>query len=285
MKIKNHRLEGTNIGFQQTPNYYKPPFKTDTGLPDSIIIHYTAMTTLEGAMRALTTRLPKNNVSAHLLIGKNGEIRQLACFDCRTWHAGTSEYNGRKDYNHYSVGIEIDNAGWLERYPNGTFSRPDLLKIGSKFHEGDVLRIRHFHPQVKYEYWEKYTDPQVKAVFDICQILVDTYNIKEILGHDDISPGRKQDPGPAFPMDELRNRIFGNKPHVIEKPISQQLKSGLVSAKFLNIRAGAGEDFEKVANPLPNKTPVEILEERDGWYKVRTQIEGWVSKSFIAPKE
>lgn len=144
MKIVNHKLEGAGVDTsKQTPNYYQPPFNTSSGLPDAIIIHYTAMTTASGAVKVLTTKNPKGgNASAHLVIGKKGEVFQLADFNLRTWHAGESSYNGRKGYNSLSVGIEIDNAGWLEK-KDGTFTR---YKLGKEFVEKDVLNKRHVIP-------------------------------------------------------------------------------------------------------------------------------------------
>ena len=282
MKINNHRLEGDNVSFQQTQNYYNPPYRTATGLPDSIIIHYTAMTTSEGAVKALTIKKPAGgNASAHMVIGKDGEVKQLASFDQRTWHAGESEYHGRKGYNSLAVGIEIDNVGWLQKYPDGTYSRALLLTNGFKLQEKDVLHARHFNPNVPYEYWEKYTDAQITTAFEICKLLYQTYGIKEILGHDQIAPARKQDPGPAFPMDEFRNGILTDRSDPLES--AGIPKAGLVATNLLNIRAGAGVAFEKVAKPLLIHTPVEILGEQDGWYRVRTQVEGWVSKDFITP--
>ena len=284
MKITNHLLQGGNITFKQTPNFYNPPFRTSTGLPDSIIIHYTAMTTAAGAVKVLTTKNPNGgNASAHLVIGKKGEITQMASFNQRTWHAGESEYNGRSGYNSLAVGIEIDNVGWLEKYPDGTYSRALLLANGYKLQEDDVVHAHHFNPNVRYEYWQKYTDAQITTVMEICTLLYQTYAIKEILGHDQIAPKRKQDPGPAFPLDELRNRVLTDR----SDPLGSAgiPTSGLVTASLLNIRAGAGSNFEKVAKPLTVGNPVEILEEKAGWYRVRTQIEGWVSKEFIAPGE
>ena len=61
MKIDNHRLtdDPRVQPFQQTPNFHNPPFKTSTGLPDAVIIHYTAMTTAAGAVKVLTTKYEK----------------------------------------------------------------------------------------------------------------------------------------------------------------------------------------------------------------------------------
>ena len=273
MKIVDHQLEGAGIKFKQTPNFYNPPFKTTTQLPDAIIIHYTAMTTAEGAVKVLTTKYPDGgNASAHLVIGKKGEVFQLAKFNQRTWHAGKSSYNGRKGYNSLSVGIEIDNVGWLKKMENGKFSR---TRLQAEYDESQVVNEPHFNPNIRHRYWEKYTQEQIDVVFEICKLLRDQYGIVEILGHDEIAPDRKQDPGPAFPMDELRSEVIKDR--------SGEAVEGRVNTNLLNIRSGAGVNFEKVAQPLKEHAEVEILEERNGWYRVSTKVEGWVSKKFITP--
>lgn len=262
------------MSFVQTQNFWSGAFRTTNGLPDAIIIHYTAMTSLDAAVKVLTTKKPKDNASAHLVIGKKGEIVQLARFDQRTWHAGTSVYNGRENYNHYSIGIEIDNVGWLKDFGNGKFSRVKLLNAGVSYGKKDVFEGRHFNSKIPYQYWGKYTDAQIQSVFAVCDLLHDTYNIREILGHDEIAPGRKQDPGPAFPMDELKQTILVDR--------LGESKAGYVNTDLLNIRAGAGVGHPKVARPLSHSQEVEILEEKEGWVKVRTSVEGWVSKQYIS---
>ena len=273
MKIVDHQLQGTGVKFKQTPNFYNPPFNTTTKLPDAIIIHYTAMTNAADAVKVLTTRKPDGgNASAHLVIGKAGEVTQLAKFNQRTWHAGESSYHGRKGYNSLSIGIEIDNVGWLKKQPNGKYSR---ARLNAEYTEDQVIHERHFNPNVRHEYWEKYTHEQTDVVFEICELLRQHYAIVEILGHDEIAPDRKQDPGPAFPMDELKSEVLRDR--------SGEAAEGIVNTNLLNIRAGAGVNFEKVAQPLNQNTEVDILEEKSGWYKVSTKIEGWVSKKFITP--
>ena len=273
MKIVDHQLEGSGVKFIQSPNFYNPPFQTISKLPDSVVVHYTAMTSAAAAIKVLTTRKPNGgNASAHLVIGKKGEVTQLARFDQRTWHAGKSSYEGRKGYNNFSIGIEIDNVGWLKKQSNGNYSR---MRLQKEYTEDQIVNEAHFNPKVKYIYWEKYTDQQIDVVFEICELLRQQYGIVEILGHDELSPSRKQDPGPAFPMDELRSEILQDR--------SDQVVAGTVKTNLLNIRSGAGVEHEKVAQPLTKNAEVQILEEKDGWYKVSTKIEGWVSKAYISP--
>ncbi len=278
MKITDHWLSGKNIAGQnvkkvETPNFYKPPFNTVSGLPDATIIHYTAMTSFDAAVKVLTTKYPGGgNASAHLVIGKNGEVTQLAPFNHRTWHAGESYYNGRMGYNSLSVGIEIDNVGWLKKFGD-VYSRKRLKSEGFTLPEDKVYQGRHENPKVPYEYWEEYTDDQVDVVFEICGLLREQYGMIEFLGHDEIAKDRKQDPGPAFPMDELRSEMLKDR--------SGEIQEGIVNTNLLNIRSGAGTQYEKVAQPLNQNAQVSILEEREGWYKVKTEVEGWVSKKYI----
>lgn len=273
MKIVDHQLQGSGVKFVQTPNFYNPPFNTPTKLPDAVIIHYTAMTSAAAAVKVLSTKKPEGgNASAHLVIGKQGEVTQLAKFNQRTWHAGTSSYNGRKGYNSLSVGIEIDNVGWLKKQANGNYSR---ARLAAEYTEDQIINEPHFNPNIRHIYWERYTQKQIDVVFEICKLLQQYYGIIEILGHDEIAPERKQDPGPAFPMDELKSEVLSDR--------SGEAVEGRVNTNLLNIRAGAGVNFEKVAQPLLKHADVEILEENKDWYKISTKIEGWVSKKFITP--
>ena len=251
----------------QTPNKYSPPeFKK--GYPDSIIIHYTAMKDGRSAAEVLCRESTK--ASAHLVIDQSGKVFQLAPFNHRTWHAGVSEYNGRKWYNHYAIGIEIDNLGWMKKI-DGKFSRADLDK---ELEEYEVVKARHWNTKVPFEYWAKYPEIQLDRVKEICKLLIQKYNIREILGHDEISPGRKQDPGPAFPMEEFRRELL---PSDRDQGGEEER---VVTASKLNIRTTPNGTI--AAQPLKKGTKVNVLEEKDDWVKVSTEIEGWVHKDYIA---
>ncbi|MGB3465974.1 MAG: SH3 domain-containing protein, partial [Cyclobacteriaceae bacterium] len=157
--------------------------------------------------------------------------------------------------------------------------------FGTKYPESDVVRATHKN-ESEARYWHTYTEQQLLALNEISRQIVDKYKLTEILGHDDISPGRKQDPGPAFDMNRFRRNILGeNRESGEDVSLGPLPEKGKVIASKLNIREGAGSGFGKVAQPLPRGKDVKILSEHNGWYQVETTITGWVSKGFIDTEE
>ena len=197
MNISNHLLTGNNVDFQKSPNISG---KFKSGLPDSIIIHYTAGRSRESSVRSLTT--PSSKASAHIVLGRDEKITQLIPFNTIGWHAGQSSYEGRVGFNQYSIGIEIDNPGLLTRAGDKY-----LAWFGKDYPESEVIKAIHRNESVA-RYWHRYTEWQIEACQQICELLIEKYNIKTILGHEEISPKRKIDPGPAFPLDKFREKIF-----------------------------------------------------------------------------
>ena len=107
-------------------------------------------------------------VSSHLLLRRDGEIVQFVGFDERAWHAGASTYQGRERCNDFAIGIELE----------GTDRTP-------------------------------YRDEQYVALVRVCKLLMSAYDIdaRDIVGHADIAPGRKTDPGPAFDWKRLKESL------------------------------------------------------------------------------
>lgn len=131
-----------------------------------VILHYTGMETAAAALDRLCD--PAAEVSAHYLVDTDGEIWSLVDESQRAWHAGLSYWDGETDINSRSIGIEIQNQGpGLETHP---FPRP-----------------------------------QMDAVSLLCQDVMLRHRIGPagVLGHSDISVGRKVDPGPEFPWARL----------------------------------------------------------------------------------
>lgn len=270
MKISNHLLTGDNIEFKQSPN---TSGKFKTGMPDTIVIHYTAGRSRQSSVTTLST--PASKASAHLVVGRDEKITQLIPFDTTAWHAGQSSYEGRVGFNQYSIGIEIDNPGLLTKAGDKYLSW-----FGKDYPESEVIQAIHRNESTA-RYWHRYTEWQIEECQKICELLIAKYNIKTILGHEEISPKRKIDPGPAFPLDKFREKIFeSDRSENTEEP-DVELKIGEVSASSLNIRSGPDVEAEKIAPPLSIGTKLTILDAKDGWYKVRTEVEGWVFAKHV----
>jgi N-acetylmuramoyl-L-alanine amidase len=129
-------------------------------------------------------------------------------------------------------------------------------------------------------YWHTYTEEQIQTMENICRSLIAEYAIKYILGHEEISPTRKVDPGPAFPLDKFRNRIFGGDRDQVTSEHAMQTE-GTVNTDLLNIRSSSSTSADLVAKPLPRGQKVRIVATKEGWLQVTTEVTGWVSAKFI----
>jgi len=146
-----------------SPNFSE---RDDTPI-DMLILHYTAVD-FKTSMQILHD--PEKQASSHYLIDRDGTIYQLVADDKKAWHAGVSEWRGRKNLNLNSIGIEIVNSG--------------------------------------YEPFEK---KQIAALIYLLSRLTRRYHIKktDILGHMDVAPNRKIDPGQFFPWKTIAKKGFG----------------------------------------------------------------------------
>ena len=271
MKITNHRFPEEEVPFKRTPNQGGA---FDSGLPDTIIIHYTAGSSAESSIKTLCDKRTK--ASAHLVVGRDGSVTQLLPFNKIAWHAGKSAYGGRTGYNKYSIGIEIDNAGKLTK-SGGQY----IAWFGRVYPEEEVVEAVHRNESEPH-YWHRYTEEQIERVNDICADLIEAYGISSILGHEEISPKRKVDPGPGFPLDKLRDRVLYRERSddgMEESVISENL--GIVTASKLNIRSSPMLSASTVAAPLTQGTMVDIKKESSGWYEVQVHTSGWVKKEYI----
>jgi N-acetylmuramoyl-L-alanine amidase len=138
-----------------------------------LVLHYTGMATAEGACRWLCD--PNSQVSCHYLVDEDGRITQLAGEEMRAWHAGVSCWEGESDINSRSIGIEIHNPG----------------------------------PDIEYR---DYSDRQMAAVIALCKDIVARHAIapRYVLGHSDVAPGRKIDPGEKFDWQLLHREGVGH---------------------------------------------------------------------------
>lgn len=271
MLIRKHALEGEGIDFMESPNH-GGLFGAD--LPDTLVIHYTAGGSKASSVDTLCN--PDVKASAHVVVGRDGSITQLVPFNTIAWHAGKSSHQDRTGLNKYSIGIEVDNAGRLTRSGSGYTSW-----FGKVYPEDEVVEATHRNESTP-SHWHAYTEKQIKAVSNVCAALIGKYKISTLLGHEEISPGRKSDPGPAFPLDKMRERLLvRDRADEDAAETVQRQHPGLVTAFKLNIRSSPGRGGTKVAPPLSKGTKVEILQESHGWYEVDVHSRGWVKKDYI----
>lgn len=276
MKINNHRLvraDGTPMPFVATPNM------GGVMRPEYLVMHYTAGSSADGSIAWL--RNPQAQASAHLVIGRDGAITQMAPFNRIAWHAGQSQWDGRSGLNQCSIGIELDNAGRLERVGSRWVSTASKRA----YVDDDVLIAKHPHdrPGASPSGWHEYTEAQIDAALAVGLLLMQRYGLKEVLGHEDIAPGRKSDPGPAFPMASFRGRLQGRQ---------SDRTQVFLAATALNIRSGPGVQYPALpGSPLPAQTRLAVEEKQAVWWRVAVPdaasdeaAEGWVHSRFLTPE-
>ena len=149
-----------------------------------IIFHYTGMKKERDAIKRLTDS--KSQVSCHYYIKKNGKILKMVPDLYIAWHAGVSAWKNYKFINKNSIGIEISNPGHDNKY-------------------------------------KKFNEQQIKSVIKLSRFLIKKYKIqsKFILGHSDISPDRKKDPGEKFPWEYLSKKKIGHWHNLNQKTLSK----------------------------------------------------------------
>lgn len=264
LSIEDDRLVGAGVSFVETPN------KGDDLTPRYLVLHYTAGKSATSSINWLTN--PESKASAHLVLARDGMITQLAPFNVKTWHAGLSHWDGLSGLNSYSIGIEMDNAGPLKKVGNKY-----QAWFGTLYAEDEVVLAKH-KLEDESRWWHAYTEVQIQKALELAQLLVRHYGLKDVVGHEDIAPDRKRDPGPAFPLENVRASVLGREE---EEPEHYE-----VTASTLNIRSGPGVEFPAAAEPLKRGTEVVLLEKRDRWNKVELvkngDIEGWVHNQFLA---
>lgn len=183
--------------------------------PTKIVVHYTAGSSLSGAVSTLEAR----NLSYNVLIEKSGRIHQARGFNRRASHAGRSNWKSSSgltngsSLNGHSIGISLVNLGvhgyfrqsrWWYGYKNGQVHKPSVADV-------DANKLSSIYNPRLMPHWEPYPSAQLVACRDLIDEIIGAYPaIDEIVGHDDIAIDYKSDPGPSLPVQSWRQR-FGKE--------------------------------------------------------------------------
>lgn len=164
-----------------------PNFDARTSPPDILVLHYTGMKTGIEALDRL--RDPQAKVSSHYLVEEDGRIFRLVAEERRAWHAGVSFWKGERSINGVSIGVEIVNPGHEFGY------RP-------------------------------FPDAQIAAVIALVGDIRSRWMIGDdrIVGHSDVAPGRKDDPGELFPwkrISEAGHGLWADAPPAPGEPLAE----------------------------------------------------------------
>lgn len=210
-----------NIIFDFSPNFSKKKRKTKD--IRFVIIHYTGMQSEIESINRLKN--PRFKVSCHYLINRKGKIRQMVKDRDIAWHAGKSKWKKLKDLNRCSIGIELVNRGH---------------KFG----------------------YQDYSKNQINSLLKLCQGLKKKYSIKKenFLGHSDIAPLRKIDPGEKFPWKKLSKHNFGRW-YKETKQIRNLIKKRTENNFYNNLKKIGYRYFSKSKKSSKNKKIIKIFQQ------------------------
>jgi N-acetylmuramoyl-L-alanine amidase len=198
MKIIDHRLEGAPfVKANASGGAFPAP-------PDLIVLHDTAGRLDPGNSVKWFASKKCDGASAHFVVERDGSITQQVMLNRVAWHAGASTYKGRSFCNSFSFGIEIVNPGLLTK-------QGDRAKAW--FDETwPIGEVRHAKTAEHGDgYWMDYTPAQIEAVTELCRALAEAYPIKAITTHWFISPRRKIDTNPLFPLEQVAREALAPK--------------------------------------------------------------------------
>lgn len=193
MNIVDHWLEGA----------IRIPYPAGPEMPIRRfgIAHFTGGATAKSSIDFWTTPAARG-AEAHVVIDRDGTIYQIRPFNQKCDHAGESSWvdpNSGIRYkwlNSCTIGVEFANGGYDD-------PERDAYDWAKKLPGFQSVRATHKHERVARD-WEVFPEAQIISGIAVFKAIKRRYNLDDIVGHEDIAPARKVDPGPAFPMSRIR---------------------------------------------------------------------------------
>jgi N-acetylmuramoyl-L-alanine amidase len=258
--------------------------------PDLVILHDTASSLSEGSA---ADYLQDNDakVSVHFVIELNGKLRQLVPIHRRANHAGASSYHGRQGCNGFSIGVELVNPGKMRAAgANGVTWFGATVKNGHPY----TVEIAET-PEHGRGMWMHYPETQLDTLIWLLRLLfAECKTLHDIRAHWYVSPGRKVDTNPLFPMEQIRSHILGRDDPADEAASrdSRAVEPGEMvitssNGDTLNMRRWPSFNPNIIAK-IPDGTPVPVL--RRGTFDGRDWLqvfyagqEGWIVARYADP--
>lgn len=286
MRIQNHRID--------TGIFMPARWVGGSIVPTVVILHDTAGR-LDKGNSAHYLADNEAKVSVHFVIERDGTIIQQVDTNRRASHAGQSSYHGSRNCNDFSIGIEIVNPGKMAKVGGGSHLRLqgrtwwkqtftdgdncDLVEIATAEHGSGV--------------WMDYAPDQISAVTVLLETLFrDVPTLTDITTHWYVSPGRKVDTNPLFPLEAIRAKVLGRDDPAdaaADRGSNELTDTVRINARSgLNMRRWPNTDNPNVILSIPDGT--DVLVERGGifagraWLKVNYGGQsGWIVKSYTTP--
>lgn len=282
MKLINHKIEG--IPFRATRH---------TGgmiTPELVVLHDTASRLTKGnAADYLHNNAAQ--VSVHFVIERDGSIEQQVPTNRRANHAGKSSYHGRNSCNEFSIGIEIVNPGKMTAVPGKPGAAltwwGEIMQGGAA---GELVAMS--TPEHGPGVWLAYTEAQIETITTLLAgLFAGISTLHDIRTHWYVSPGRKVDTNPLFPLEQVRSRILGRDDPAdlhadaasVPAPIATMAKI-VTAGSNLNLRRWPSFN-PNIIGSIPNGTLVPVL--RTGSFDDRRWLnvqfdgrEGWILETY-----
>ncbi|MDE4175785.1 N-acetylmuramoyl-L-alanine amidase [Phaeobacter sp. PT47_59] len=282
MGIQNGKLTG--VEFQEA-RWIGPAIT-----PDIVVLHDTA-SRLEEGNAASYLKDNDAKVSVHFVIERDGKVVQQVPVNHQANHAGRSEYHGRKWCNGFAIGIELVNPGrmradgedWARTWYGEAFSRSthNIAEVATAEHGSGL--------------WMPYTEAQLEALLGLLQkLFANVSTLRDITTHWYVSPGRKVDTNPLFPLDHIRSRILGRSDPAEEGLAEQEVLSAIdemvitsTPGDTLNMRRWPSFNPNVVAQ-IPDETRLPVLSSVTvngrNWIKVLYGgVTGWIVARYADP--
>lgn len=197
------RADGSPVTFVQTPHQGRP----GSLRPILLVFHAIGGGSLNACLARLRERLAR--ASAHLVIGRDGKVVQMVPFNRRAFHAGRGRWGALEDLNGHAIAILLENGGRAQKRADGGYW---LLGRGveRRLEPGEAVLARQQH-EAEESAWQAFTADQVETAVAVGQALHAAFGFAAVLGGEDIAPGQSDEPGPAFPMMQVRARVLGGR--------------------------------------------------------------------------